>query len=257
MASVSDPVRASSDFEPMQDHEGVEAYDTDEEPSNEINETDETNETNETNFETYLENLSAELLRLKSQFSVSGSAVNEVLKIMKDYFMESLEIHQRHMENDLKLIVDPSLHNDIQRGIKNSYQKNFLYKVLSEGLLETVQKRKTLFQKQFSFVPIKQVLLGHNSAGQKRYVSYCDPKTLLQRMLSDETVFQQYKKSKEFTKFEAGFYSDYFSSQAYKDLLATIPTSEQANPPLLLGLYRFHFSVSCFFEFQLKISLFQ
>ena len=94
----------------------------------------------------------------------------------------------------------------------------------------------------FDLLKIHDVCLHGKELGKLSYFPYIPPRELLRRLLEVRTVFEQYLSSGKQSKMYEGlgvWYSDFFQSEAYTEILKTLPPEEpNSPPPLLLEIYR-------------------
>ena len=90
----------------------------------------------------------------------------------------------------------------------------------------------------FKLLPLRDILLG----GKDDYIVYLSLKDILQRFLSDVTVLTQVKTSgpKKIAKYDSKgvWYSDFFRSMRYQEIVATLPEHQRDKTPILVGFYR-------------------
>ena len=183
--------------------------------------------------------LLSDILKVSVEHRVSREAVNKFVDIFTEASVDSKRLFEKFAHK--KLDQEKSVSKE---DIERLSELNALNVILMNGWLATWEKRNTLVQKNFKFSVQRKVLLGHDESGGARHLNYFDVTEQIQRFFSCPTVcksFQTHKESVKTQPFEQGVYGDFFTSQLFQDILATLTPEEKVKcggVPLCLGLYR-------------------
>ena len=105
----------------------------------------------------------------------------------------------------------------------------------------TRERRNKLMEKMFYLCKIQTIDLEHEPGGIPSSFPYISIEDQLIRILSDPEVFQQYLKSgRRNTMYDQNgpWFGDFFQSDAYQEILWSLPEGSDPFPPILIGLYR-------------------
>ena len=120
-------------------------------------------------------------------------------------------------------------------------ENNVLHIILREESLVTREKRNTLMKKYFDLCTVRNIKIGNEPGSKHSFFYYISPEEQLTRFLGDENVFEQYLASgKRNTMYDdyGEWYGDFYQSQAYQELLKTLPENSDPVPLIKLLIYR-------------------
>ena len=119
---------------------------------------------------------------------------------------------------------------------------NALHVILREKTIATVDKRNKWTAKLFDVRPIRNIPISTAVGGKQSFFVYMSPEDCLTRYFGDSTVFQQYlssgKHNDMYDYLNQIWHGDFYQSEAYKEILRSLPEDCGPYPPILLFIYR-------------------
>ena len=182
--------------------------------------------------------MAAEFLKIQVLHGVPQEAMNKLVDVFSEAAHESEEFMISAIKNKLNNL-DEQLTLDVAT---KASEGNVLGHILTNNWLSTFKKRDVINKKNFCFLDIKMVLLGHNATGEMRHFAYISPKEALQRFFNDKTAAQSFwNHHKSLQTQEVGIFGDFFTSEKFRDIQNTLTVGERHacdGIPLCLGTYR-------------------
>ena len=187
-----------------------------------------------------VQDLLAGLVDIRTRHGIPEMAIDSIVDMFKNASEKSSEVMKQRFEVMLSDALPQLTKKEIQDMWLQLNGFNALDQIMQNGRLSTRAKRETTTRSQFSMVQQRKILVGQEPGLGMSYLSYSPPRELLNRYLSDESVFAQYLRTGQTSKkyHQEEIFKDFFTGTYYQDVLDTIPVSQSHLPPLLLGLYR-------------------
>ena len=119
---------------------------------------------------------------------------------------------------------------------------NALHVILREKFMSTTDKRNTWMAKFFDVRPVRNIPISTAVGGKVSHFVYISPEDSLTRYLGCKIVFAQFlssgKRNTMYDHIDQAWHGDFYQSDAYKNILRTLPEDSGPYPPLLLKIYR-------------------
>lgn len=149
----------------------------------------------------YLKNLALFYLKMQAKLLIPATTIQTIVEEYQEVHNADVKYIMSKIRERMATLNIPE--TDITQ-LLNDVSKDDIFKQCHEGPLRSDQTRKTFFKKTFNYVEPMQIYLGFDAAGIERHFQYIPIKETLKALLTQETIKQQYRK----TKIKVGAMSD-------------------------------------------------
>ena len=178
------------------------------------------------------------IIQAKVNHGIAEAGIDEILGALKIASEKSSVIYSRKFKSAME--EAHLTENEIETAWIKLRNFHALDEIIQSEKLSTATRRSMIMKNEFELLDARRLDLGHGLDAEKSYFTYFPPQELLSRFLNDPSVTAQFKRSGQTNaKFQGlgKYYEDFFHSDAYQDILLTLPDSQKHLTPVLVGSY--------------------